>query len=477
MSIPALRQQYRAGKLTPADVLEQIHTQIESTRAFNIWISLIPDDQVARYLRALENQDPSTLPLFGIPFAVKDNIDIANVPTTAACPAFAYMPTRSAFAITRLIKAGAIPVGKTNMDQFATGLVGTRSPYGATCNSKNPQFISGGSSSGSAVAVALGQASFALGTDTAGSGRVPAAFNQLVGYKPTRGFIGMTGVVPACRTLDCLSIFAGDIADVVSVLTQLGVEDVADAYSSHGSLDRAEVLHQLTLAAGLPDEFSFGVPSDSQLSFFGHGEYRERFQLFKSLLQEIGGVPKEIDFAPFTATARLLYEGPWVAERYLTAKETITNSPEQLLPEINTILQGATRFSALDTYSSMYRLQELKLLADRQMRDIDFVLTPTVGGCYTIEEVQQDPLQLNSNLGYYTNFMNLLDYAAVAIPGDKPGNRLPFGVTLFGPSGSDASLLNFCHSILQFLGMQKVTNRSGAATSARPATNGELYVR
>lgn len=443
LSIPVLRQRYLSGTLCPATLLAHIHDRISATTDANIWISLIPDAVLAAQLRRLENCDAAALPLYGIPFAVKDNIDIADVPTTAACPGFSYIPSRSAFAVDLLMQAGAIPVGKTNMDQFATGLVGTRSPFGATRNSLHPAYISGGSSSGSAVAVALGQASFALGTDTAGSGRVPAAFNQLVGYKPTRGLIGMTGVVPACRTLDCLSVFTNDIADAGTVLGVLCVEDNEDAFSRHGTLDRAALARALRDSSTIPEQFTFGVPAETELHFFGHGAYRERFQRAVARLENIGGIRREIDFNPFLQAAGLLYGGPWIAERYLVARKLLTRAPEALLPEIRMILARAEQFSALDVYTAQYRLQELKLQADRELQGLAFIVTPTTGGCFTLDEVKADPIHLNSNLGYYTNFMNLLDYAALAIPGDDHDGRLPFGLTLFGPAGSDLSLLRF----------------------------------
>lgn len=448
LAIDSLRQAYTAGILTPASVVASIKEKIERTRDYNIWISVVDDARMQPLLDRLDAADPATLPLYGIPFAIKDNIDLAGVPTTAACPGFAYTPAASAFAVELLLQAGALPVGKTNLDQLATGLVGTRSPWGATHNALLPDYISGGSSAGSAVAVALGQASFALGTDTAGSGRVPAAFNQLVGYKPTRGVLGMSGVVPACRTLDCLSVFAASVGDARQVTCLLSVEDSADPFARRGDFPRAQFRQQLQDASSAGSAFRFGVPQRDQLRFFGHGDYEARFERCVARLQALGGTVQETDFAPFLQAAELLYAGPWVAERYLVAKRLMDTDADQLRPELRHILGGASAWSATDTFAALYRLQELKLQADHALAGVDFMLTPTAGGCFTHDEIALDPIGLNSRLGYYTNFMNLLDYAAVAIPGDVPQGQLPFGVTLFAAAGSDAALLRRAESIM-----------------------------
>jgi len=431
LNITALRQRYIAGSLTPAQLVEQLDAKIGSDDSHHVWIRRLTRDEMLAYARKLQGRAPASLPLYGIPFAIKDNIDLAGIPTTAACPDFAYTPDNSATVVQKLIDAGAIPVGKTNLDQFATGLVGARSPYGAGRNAFNPDYISGGSSAGSAVAVALGLASFSLGTDTAGSGRVPAAFNNLVGHKPTCGLLSTSGVVPACRTLDCVSIFALDAADTAVVLEVAQGFDADDPYSRRA----------LPSADRLGSQFKFGVPRDEQLAFFGNPDTPGLFRAAVQRLQSLGGQPVTIDFAPFLETARLLYEGPWVAERYAAIREFIDAKPEALFPVTRQIIAGASKFSAVDTYAALYRLKALQRRNEAMWDGIDVLLTPTAGTIYTVAEVEADPVRTNSNLGYYTNFMNLLDLAAVAVPAGFQPNGLPFGVTLCAPAFSDAMLL------------------------------------
>ena len=322
LDIANLSRLYREGTLTPTALVEQLHARIAGDDPRCIWITRLTLEQLLGYARALEGRDPTSLPLYGIPFAIKDNIDLAGVPTTAACPEYAYTAPQSATVVQRLIDAGAIPIGKTNLDQFATGLNGTRSPYGACRNSFNPDYIAGGSSSGSAVATALGLVSFALGTDTAGSGRVPAAFNNLVGLKPTRGLLSTTGVVPACRTLDCVSVFALTVQDAQTVLQIAAGFDATDPYSRHASPARA------LPAAG----FRFGVPQAAQLEYFGNREYAALFDAAVAQLQALGGERVEIDYAPFLQAARLLYEGPWLTERTVAIREFIERQPQALHP-------------------------------------------------------------------------------------------------------------------------------------------------
>jgi len=430
LTIDNLHKLYRQGGETPATVMAGIRERCLAAAGDNIWIHLLSEEELAPYLQRLEGQDIQSLPLFGIPFAIKDNIDLAGVPTTAACPEYAYVPERSAFVVQKLIDAGAIPVGKANLDQFATGLVGTRSPYGTTRNSVNPAYISGGSSSGSAVAVAKGMASFSLGTDTAGSGRVPAAFNNLVGIKPTKGLLSMSGVVPACRSLDCVSIFSLNLADGEKVLEVAGGYDAEDAYSRHGECE---------LQAG--DAFTFGVPQASLLNFFGDSEYERLFAQAVERLEQAGGTAVEIDFAPFLETARLLYEGPWVAERYAAIEDFIEEHADALWPVTRAIIEPGGELSAVAAFKSIYRLEMLRKGAAAIMAGVDFVVTPTAGTVYTIDEVNADPIRLNANLGYYTNFMNLLDFSALAVPAGFRSDRMPFGVTLFAGSFQDRALL------------------------------------
>jgi allophanate hydrolase len=433
LDIASLLNGYAEGHYTPQDVMEIVAARIRRQPNHNAWINILSDEQIQDYLDALGPVDLEAKPLYGIPFAIKDNIDLAGVPTTAACPEYAYTPEKSSFVIQCLIDAGAIPVGKTNLDQFATGLVGARSPYGAGHNSFNPDYISGGSSSGSAVSLAMGQVSFSLGTDTAGSGRVPAAFNNLVGLKPTRGWLSTSGVVPACRSLDCVSVFALTVDDARRVLDVAGRFDADDEYS------RPAPGSEPGFDAG---SFRFGVPRDDQLEFFGNEEGRQLFYQSAEKLEDLGGTRHEIDFEPFLESARLLYEGPWVSERYVAIESFIEEKGDSVFPVTREIIAGGAHPSAADAFRSQYRLAALKRKTDPVWDEVDFILTPTAACCYTIEEVETKPVQLNSNLGYYTNFMNLLDFSALAVPAGFQSDALPFGVTLFAPAFADRALMN-----------------------------------
>jgi len=429
--IPDLRRGYADGTLTPAGVMRQLldsADEAELHAARNIWITRLSRDQVMRHVDALNERSPDALPLFGIPFVIKDNIDLEGVPTTAGCPGFAYTPERSARVVQRLLDAGAIPLGKSNLDQFATGLVGARSPYGACRNSFNPTFVSGGSSGGSAVAVATGLATFSLGTDTAGSGRVPAAFNNIIGLKPSLGRLSTAGVVPACRSLDCVSIFALTAEDAAAVLEIAEGFDAEDAYSRPLSNRGITGLR-------------FGVPRVNQLEFFGDAEYSRLFDGAVRRLEALGGSPVEIDFAPFLDAARLLYEGPWIAERYAAVGAFLESNPDALLPVTREIIERGKKPSAATAFEGQYRLQALKRAGEQVWARVDLILTPTAGTIYSLAAVEADPIGRNATLGYYTNFMNLLDLAGVAVPAGFRGDGLPFGVTLVGPRSSDRGLL------------------------------------
>ena len=319
MTVTGLLKAYRNQQLTPDAVIETVLARCDEYPDLNIWITRLTRAQIEPYLAKLRQHTPDSLPLYGIPFAIKDNIDLAGIPTTAACEAFAYTPQQSAFVVQGLIEAGAIPIGKTNLDQFATGLVGTRSPWGACRNAFNHEFISGGSSSGSAVATALGLVSFALGTDTAGSGRVPASFNNIVGVKPTRGIVSISGVVPACRSLDCVSLFALTTDDANLILEHMAVFDPADTYARPNPF--ANTQRQYGVPKG---NFLFGVPTAAQLEFFGDTSARALFAASISKLEALGGIKTDIDFTPFMSAAQLLYDGPWLAERFIATEAIIT---------------------------------------------------------------------------------------------------------------------------------------------------------
>jgi len=463
LRIEALLAAYRSGALTPREVIPGLRAHAaQLDRDYRLFIRLLEESELDPWLRALEARSPQELPLYGIPFAVKDNIDLAGVPTTAACPAFAYTPERSATIVEQLIALGAVPLGKTNLDQFATGLNGTRSPWGACRNSVRGEFVSGGSSSGSALAVALGVASFALGTDTAGSGRVPAALNNLLGLKPTRGLLSTAGVLPACRTLDCVSLFTASAREASLLLALSAVKDPRDAYS------RPNPSWNHAGAFGAPRAFRFGVPRPQDRAFFGCPEGPALFAAAIRQLEAIGGTPVEIDFTPFLECARLLYEGPWVAERYAVAGALIERDPDAVLPVIRAVLAGAPGVSALEAFRAQYRLQELKARCDALLAPLDCVLTPTIGRPVTLEEMAAEPLARNSELGYYTNFMNLLDYAAVAVPAGFMANGLPWGVTLFGRAFTDQYLLGAADALQRQSGLP-LAGGHGAASLARPA--------
>ena len=433
MTISSLLASYQSGT-TPraviADLLKQLRTDADQA----IFIHLLADSEIEPYLQALDDKDPASLPLFGVPFAIKDNIDLAGIPTTAACPEFAYTPARNATVVGRLIAAGAIPLGKTNLDQLATGLVGVRSPYGVPLNPFHPDYIPGGSSSGSAVAVARGFAAFSLGTDTAGSGRVPASFNNLIGVKPTCGLLSTTGVVPACRTLDCVSIFANTTEDAALVLNAAAAFDPEDSYSRALPPQPAK-----SWSAGL----KLGVPKPDQLEFFGNADAAKLFTEAVAVARSCGAEIVEIDLSPFLETARLLYEGPWVAERYLTAKPLLESNPGALLPVLQQIIGGGASGSAPDTFSAIYKLADNKRRSLVVWESVDAILTPTAGTIYTNAELAAEPIKLNSNLGRYTNFMNLLDLAALALPAGFLPTGLPWGVTVFASAFTDWHLLDF----------------------------------
>lgn len=440
LDMGSLREIYKSGAATPSDVIATVYDRIAAQPLAPVWISVMPREKALARARELERDPAGTRgPLYGVPFAIKDNIDLAGLPTTAACPAYTYAPARSATVVQALVNAGAIPVGKTNMDQFATGLVGTRTPHGACSSVFNARYISGGSSSGSAVAVASGLASFALGTDTAGSGRVPAAFNGLVGLKPTRGLLSAQGVVPACRTLDCVSILALTCGDAHTVWSAARGFDADDGFS--------RPLHPGDEAAPwLTGGFSFGVPPSDELEFFGDDLAAALYSQAVDRMEALGGRRIEIDFGIFRAAAELLYAGPWVAERYAAIQQFIETHADQVNPIVRGIIEGARRYSAVDAFAAEYKLRDLRRAAETQWESVDLLLLPTTGTMYTHEAVAEAPLQLNTNLGYYTNFVNLLDLAAVAIPAGVRANGLPFGVSLIGPAFSDEALLSLADS-------------------------------
>jgi allophanate hydrolase len=434
LTISGLSRAYRSGELRPTALVEALLQERAKHRAHNIWISEVDPAALLARARDLEGLSPDSLPLYGIPFVIKDNIDYQGLPTTAACPAFAYQPERSAPVVQVLLDAGAIALGKTNLDQFATGLVGTRSPYGACRNAFDPAYISGGSSSGSAVAVALGLASFALGTDTAGSGRVPAAFNNLVGYKPTSGSLSMRGVVPACRSLDIVSIFALIAEDAARVRNVVATFDPDDAFARRPRTPPRA-------GFGRAPSFRFAVPAAAQREFFGNSAYAQLFEDSIGRLRGLGGDAVEVDITPLLEAAKLLYGGPWIAERYVATASILESQPEAMLEITRRIIQAGASPKATDAFRGQYRLRELTRKAESIWSAADVLLLPTAGTHFRIAEIDADPIALNSRLGTYTNFVNLMDYAAVAVPAGFTPAGLPFGISLIAPAWSDAALL------------------------------------
>ncbi len=418
---------HRAGSVSPAQTTRNCYARIRALSDPGIFISLREEADALAEAETL-GAERARGALAGVPVAVKDNIDVAGLPTTAACPAFAYQPETDATVVARLRAAGAIVIGKTNLDQFATGLVGIRTPYPAPRNALRADLIPGGSSAGSAVAVATGIVPLALGTDTAGSGRVPAMLNNIVGLKPSLGLVSARGVVPACRTLDCVSIFALSVDDAWAALTAVAAYDAADIYSRDRTIGRLGSALRGTL----------GVPRADQRLFFGDARAASDYDAALGRLTRLGYATTEIDMAPFYEAARLLYEGPWVAERYLAAKRVIEKDPRALHPVTRQIIGAGARLRTTDAFDAFYRLEALRRAATEIFLRIDALALPTAPTVYTVEQINADPIQLNSNLGIYTNFANLLDLCSVAVPAALHADGTPFGVSIIAPGGEDA---------------------------------------
>ena len=435
LTISSLRSAYLQKSQDPRSVLTDALHKIRNSESSNAWITVISDDQLDKFLADLENKSMDDHPLWGVPFAIKDNIDLLGCPTTAGCPAYKYLPEESAHVVQQLIDAGAVPLGKTNLDQFATGLVGTRSPFGAVSCIYNKDYISGGSSSGSAYAVASGQVAFSLGTDTAGSGRVPAAFNGLVGVKPTRGILSCTGVVPACKSLDCVSIFCNDLQDANSILNVATSYDERDSYSREADFHR---YFSNVISSDKP-AIKVGVPRPEQL-YFLDSEYPDLFEKACQKIRDSGLETVAIDFQPFMDAAKLLYQGPWVAERFHAVGEFIENNLDACDEAVATIIRGAESITGKRAFDGFYRLQALNKLARAQLSQVDCIVTPTTPTQFTHEEIAANPILNNSELGFYTNFMNLLDFAALSIPAGMTSSGLGFGITLFAEAQTDIQL-------------------------------------
>jgi allophanate hydrolase len=425
-----------AGERSAVTVAREALERVAAYEAVQpaVWITRVAPEEVLAAAAAVDARVAAgeRLPLAGVPFAVKDNIDVEGQPTTAGCRAFAYRPDATAFVVERLLAAGAVLIGKTNLDQFATGLVGARSPYGACAAVHNREYVSGGSSSGSAVAVAAGLVAFALGTDTAGSGRVPAALNGLVGLKPTKGRWSTSGVVPACRSLDCVTVFTATTGEAAVVDEVVAGFDPADIYSRRAPAASAEPFGP---------SFRLGLPRPDHLAWLGDSQSARLFDSAVAWATAMGGEAVEVDIAPLLAAARLLYEGPWVAERTAAVESLLRKRPAAIHPVVRAILQGGLALSAVDAFKGEYALRALARAAERLWDEADVLLLPTAPTTYRLREVLSEPMALNANLGLYTNFVNLLDLSAIALPAGFRDNATGFGVSFIGPAWADRRLL------------------------------------
>ncbi len=430
LTIDYLRTLYAERPSAIFDVIEEVFARIQSARDPAIFISLTDAAELRHRATGLLKRapNPALLPLWGIPFAAKDNIDVAGVATTAACPAYAYRANKDATVVARLKAAGALVVGKTNLDQFATGLSGTRSPYGAPRSVFNANYISGGSSSGSAVALASGLVPFALGTDTAGSGRVPAAFNNIVAIKPTGGLLSNTGVLAACRSLDCVSILTATVADAIAVRRVAEGFDPADPFS----LSEAQ--------KPLPSQLRVGVLSPGDREFYGDAEYAALYEHAIEIMRRLGAEIAFVDYRPFRDIGALLYEGPWLAERLVSVGRFVDTHPGDVNRTVRELLEHAHRHTAADAFAGMHKLKELARAAEVEWAKAEVLLLPTAPTIYTVEQIQGDPIRLNARLGRYTQFVNFLGCAAIAVPAGFRKDGLPFGVALIAPPFSDDAL-------------------------------------
>ena len=463
LTLSSLSAVYASGA-SPLDVIEEIILRRTALADRAVFISATSVADLRTWARALMGRGAEGLPLFGVPFAVKDNIDVAGLSTTAACPAYAYAPKVDAVVVARLRAAGAIVIGKTNLDQFATGLNGTRSPYGAPRSVFNADYVSGGSSSGSAVAVASGLAVFALGTDTAGSGRVPAAFNNLVGIKPTPGLVPNTGVVPACRSVDVVTVFAGSVADGVAVRRIMDGEDGADPFS------------RVAMPVGLPPRPRIGVLAGAEREFFGNAEVEALYDAAIARAEGLGASVVPFDYAPFREIAALLYDGPWVAERLAAVEGFLSSNADDFDPTVRAIIQGAKGKTAVEAFRGRYRLEELRKVVAPLWESVDMLLLPTSPTTYTVADMLADPVTKNSHFGRYTNFANLLGYAAIAVPAGFGPSGLPVGVTLVGPGFSDDALAPFAAAMHTAAACGMGKDRSAPIPAAPAATVPQGYL-
>ena len=439
-SVAEILESHASGPGSPTKTAARIADAIGARGDDGTWLSTVPRDELIAAAAEIENRPGArALPLYGVPFGVKDNIDVAGVPTTLACPDYAYLADATAPAVQRLLNAGALYVGKTNLDQFATGLNGTRTPYTVPRSVFGGELISGGSSSGSAVAVALGQVPFAVATDTAGSGRVPAAFNGVVGFKPSRGLISTVGLVPACKSLDCVSLMAGCIDDVDRVFDVMAARDHNDAWSR----DRGPQYGGAPLRIGLPPE--------DELEFFGDDAMRSAHMAFRRRLTADGGNAAQtvdVPLGTFLEAGSLLYQGPWVAERLVEFGDFLAEQPESIHPVVREILSGAVKYTAVDAFAALQLLQVLKARAAVLWRSMDVLVVPTIGTTFTVDELVAAPIERNTMLGHYTHFANLLDLCGVAVPTGTSVDGRPCSAVVLGPAPSDDTVLHVAAGLL-----------------------------
>ncbi|MGE2716889.1 allophanate hydrolase [Mycolicibacterium litorale] len=435
-SVAEILASHAGGTGSPTRTAARVADAIAARGDDGTWLSTVPRDRLLAAAEDIERRPGArTLPLYGVPFGVKDSIDVEGVPTTLSCPDYAYIPTSTAPAVRRLLDAGALYVGKTNLDQFATGLNGTRTPHPIPRSVYGGELISGGSSSGSALAVALGQVPFAVATDTAGSGRVPAALNGVVGYKPSRGLISTVGLVPACKSLDCLTVMAGCIDDVDRVLDVMIARDDGDPWSRDPG------------ARYDGTAIRIGLPPVEQLEFFGDSEMRLAHLTFRDHVARRHPVV-EVSLEPFLAAGELLYQGPWVAERLVEFADFLAAQPDSIHPVVRDILRGGHRYTAVDAFAALQRLQELKAVVSRLWQRVDVLVVPTIGTTFTVGEVLERPIETNTVLGHYTHFGNLLDLLGISVPAGLTSDGRPAGAMLLGPALSDDTVLHLAAQLL-----------------------------
>lgn len=424
-SVAEILASHASGSGSPAKTAARVADALAARGDDGVWISTVPREELLAAAAEIEARPGArTLPLYGVPFGVKDSIDVAGVPTTLACPGYAYIAEETAPVVQRLLDAGALYVGKTALDQFATGLNGTRTPYPVPRSVYGGELISGGSSSGSALAVALGEVPFAVATDTAGSGRVPAALNGVIGYKPSRGLISTVGLVPACKSLDCISLMAGTVDDLDRVAAVVMARDDRDAWSR----DQGPAYDGRRIRIGLPPL--------AELEFFGDDAMAAAHLAQRDLMARHGEIV-EITLAPFLAAGELLYQGPWVAERLVEFADFLDQNPDAIHPVVRQILEGGRHYTAVDAFAALQRLEELKAEVRRLWTDVDVLVVPTIGTTFTVEDVLADPIGANTVLGHYTHFGNLLDLLGIAVPAGATADGRPAGTLLLAPAQTD----------------------------------------